>query len=209
MFFIIIFRFLENVSIKSFLSVIQLSEPQRHHWTGAASKCWSAECNIWFALSAWTTFPGWLKFLFEHKQFRVEHAKCESRFQEEWVLPSWSATPIYSIWVPIQTSSRSGWTGTTVCKFCFFEKTNLGRNAGNANLEAKPEQRWIESCIQASEASRFSESHTGDLAKREKFEPVKSCFPLSFSRVFFWKRSGKIIVDFIGSRLYKTIITLS
>jgi len=115
----------------------------------------------------------------------VEHAKCESRFQEEWVLPSWSATPIYSIWVPIQTSSRSGWTGTTVCKFCFFEKTNLGRNAGNANLEAKPEQRWIESCIQASEASRFSESHTGDLAKREKFEPVKSCFPLSFFHVFF------------------------
>ena len=66
-----------------------------------------------------------------------------------------------------------------------FWEANLGRNAGNANLEAKPEQRWIESCIQASEASRFSESHTGDLAKREKFEPVKSCFPLSFFHVFF------------------------
>ena len=66
----------------------------------------------------------------------------------------------------------------------FFEKTNLGRNAGNANLEAKPEQRSIESCIQASEASRFSESHTGDLAKREKFEPENHVFHYHFSMFF-------------------------
>ena len=38
-------------------------------------------------------------------------------------------------------------------------------------------------------------------SQREKFEPVKSCFPLSFFRVFFWKRSGKIIFDFIEPRL--------
>ena len=81
-------------------------------------------------------------------------------------------------------SFRMNWNNCLQVLF-FFEKTNLGRNAGNANLEAKPEQRWIESCIQASEASRFSESHTGDLAKRGNFEPVKSCFPLSFFRFFF------------------------